>query len=73
MTELDFDKRNFENLCHFYREELMALSRGETVQLSVGTLRKLAEKGVLAHNYSGRGVRLIPSDRARKVLGSETN
>ena len=66
-------KTNFENLIVFYREELMAIDRGETVSKVLSNTEKfhLRKHGIIEIEKKWRSYKYVVTERARNKLEAQ--
>ena len=70
MAKEELDKKNFENLVWFYREELTALYKGvRACELFQKGLRKrMRDCGILVYKHGRSGLRYLLSSAALEIL-----
>ena len=72
MVERDIEKKNFENLVWFYREELEKVSRGNRASeiFPKGLRRRLLDMGVLVYRKGRHNLKYLLSQSAIELLNS---
>lgn len=74
MAKEELEKRTFENMVWFYRDELEQITEGTraTELFPKGLRRRLLDLGVLVYRRGRSGLRYILSTTARELLQTST-
>lgn len=70
MVKEELDKKNFENLVWFYREELTALYKGVRARelFQKGLRKRMRDYGILVYKHGKSGLRYLLSSAALEIL-----
>jgi len=70
MAKEELDKKNFENLVWFYREELTALNKGARAGelFQKGLRKRMKDYGILVYKHGRSGLRYLLSSAALEIL-----